>query len=476
MVLGLEFINRLTHYRITLYSQPLKVVPTRIRVKIMEEMTTQIEQKTREPKLFKWALWWGLGIIAVCLAILIIKGESLEGFDAPMMNAIYSMVYRFGILPVVLYIGIIGPVMEEFVFRLWGNGKLWTGITSIILMALFALGVGWWLSLLTIVCGVSILVCFRDDREKKLFSLMLLSSVVFAVAHAGNYNGEGQKFMLFISVLEKFGFGLVASYLVINHNLFWSMAFHVANNSILAIPFFMGFNSINNEVRVIENNDFLLEMRTVLVEDKDLDRSNKFYTNYVENSYFGNVAGFANQAMFYDVWSHGMDPNYDTVTLALVNYEEYPKCHFNLTFKQEPINYHGLINILEKDGLIEIDTTVTQAYRMHITDPSKLVQGQQGGLISYKMLIGLVRQNIGLPIYVEIPKEAKECDSNALTESSLCDSLYVRDISYTNYRSDYTIDDLRTILEPQGIAIEPTDRKMTIIAIKNNYHPLEELE
>jgi hypothetical protein len=52
----------------------------------------------------------------------------------------------------------------------------------------------------------------------------------------------------------------------------------------------------------------------------------------------------------------------------------------------------------------------------------------------------------------------------------------VKDIGYSNYRKDYTIDDLRTILEPQGIAIEPTDRKMTIIAIKNKYHPLEELE
>lgn len=235
-------------------------------------MERTVKQRTNKPKLFRWALWWGLGIIAVCLTIIIIKGESLEGFDTPLMDAIYSMVYRFGILPIVLYIGIIGPVMEEFVFRLWGNGKLWTGITSIILMALFALAVGWWLSLLTIVCGVSILVYFRDDR------------------------------------------------------------------------------------------------------------SNKFYTNYVENSYFGNVAGFANQAMFYDVWNQGMDPNYDTLTLAIVNYEEYPKCHFNLTFKQDPINYHRLINTLA------------------------------------------------------------------------------------------------AILEPQGIAIEPTDRKMTLIAVKNKYNPLEELE
>ena len=440
-------------------------------------MERTINQRTKQPQLFRWALWWGLGIIVVCLTILIIKGESLEGFDAPMMNAIYSMIYRYGILPVVLYIGIIGPVMEEFVFRLWGNGKLWTGITSIILMALFALAVGWWLSLLTIVCGVSILVYFRDDREKKLFSLMLLSSVVFAVAHAGNYNGEGQEFVLFVSVLEKFGFGLVASYLVINYNLFWSMVFHVANNSLLAIPFFIGFNSINNEVRVVENKDFRLEMRTVLVEDKDLDKSNQFYKNYVENSYYGNVAGFANQAMFYDVWSQSMDPNYDTLTLALVNYEEYPKCYFNLTFKQEPINYHRLLNTLVEEGLIEIDTTVTQAYRMHITDTSKLVYGQPVGLISYKMLLGLVRQDIGLPVFAEIPSDAyRGSSTNAYAGNSLYDSLYVKDINYSNYRKDYTIDDLRTILEPQGIAIEPTDRKMTVIAIKNKYNPLEQLE
>lgn len=442
----------------------------------MEEMTTQIEQKTREPKLFKWALWWGIGIIVACLTILMINGESLEDFNSPITNAFYSMIYRFGIFPFILYVGVLGPVMEEIVFRSWGNGKMWTGITSIILMALFILSVGWWLSLLTLVCGASILICFSEDRKKKLFCLMLLSSALFAVGHAGNYNGEGRWLMMFFSVLHKFGFGLVASYLVINHNLFWSMVFHVANNSILAIPFFMGFNSINNEVRVIENNDFLLEMRTVLVEDKQLDVSNKFYTNAVENTYFGNAAGFANLAMYYDVRSRGLDPNYDTVMLANVNHSEYPKCHFNLSFKQEPINYHRLLNTLVNNGLIEIDTTVTQAYRMHITDTSKLVQGQQGGLISYKMLIGLVRQNIGLPIYVEIPKEAKECDSNALTESSLCDSLYVRDISYTNYRSDYTIDDLRTILGPQGISFEPTDRKMTVIAIKNKYDPFEELE
>ena len=51
-------------------------------------MERTIKQRTKKPKLFRWALWWGLGIIAVCLTIIIIKGESLEGFDTPLMDAI----------------------------------------------------------------------------------------------------------------------------------------------------------------------------------------------------------------------------------------------------------------------------------------------------------------------------------------------------------------------------------------------------
>ena len=98
----------------------------------MEEM---IEHRTKAPKLFKWALWWGIGIVVVCLTILMINGESMGDFGSPIMNALYSMIYQFGILPVILYVGLLGPVMEELVFRLWGNGKTWTGITSIILMA-----------------------------------------------------------------------------------------------------------------------------------------------------------------------------------------------------------------------------------------------------------------------------------------------------------------------------------------------------
>ena len=90
------------------------------------------------------------------------------------------------------------------------------------------------------------------NRKKKLFYLMLLSSAIFAVAHKGNYSGDW--FKVFIAVFHKFGMGLLASYLVINYNLFWAMVLHAANNTILAIPLFFAFNSINGDVKVIEND------------------------------------------------------------------------------------------------------------------------------------------------------------------------------------------------------------------------------
>lgn len=432
-------------------------------------MEETLQQKTKGPKLFKWALWWGLGIVVVCVAILMIMGESVKDFDAPMMDVFYNMIYKFGILPVVLIIGIVAPIIEEFVFRSWGNGKLWTGTTSLILMALITLSIGWWLSLITIVCGAFILYYFRDDRKTKMFSLMILSSIMFAVAHASNYNGDGHWFMMFVSVLHKFGFGLVASYLVINYNLFWSMVLHVVNNSILALPLLISFNSINNEVKVIENDDFRVEMRTVLVEEQGAKFHSYPYKHVDENTYYGYFTGFATQSMMYDVLSHEeINLSFDTLIIASLN-SEFPVCHFTLSFKKEPINYHSIHNTLVEEGLIDIDTMVTLAYKIDITDKTKLVYGQPEGLMSYKMLIMYMR-HYGLPIYTDIPN-----NYDTYTGASFYDSLYVKDISYTNYRSDYTIDDLRKILEPQGITIEPTERKMTIIDIKNKYNPLEEL-
>lgn len=427
-------------------------------------MEETLQPKMKKEKLFKWALWWGLGIVVVCIAIIIIKNASSEEFESPMMNVLYDKMYKFGILPLVIFMGIIGPVYEEFAFRLWGNGKLWTGILSTILMAVvtYIYLRWWWFSLLVIMCGAFIIYYFRNDKKKKLFYLMLLSSAAFAIAHKGNYSGDW--FKVFIDVFHKFGMGLLASYLVINYNLFWAMVLHAANNSILAILFFFAFNSINGEVKVIENEDFRLKMRTVLVKDMDLEPNKYYYVNDTSTYFFGAASVFAQQVMFRDVWQQGVNPDIDTLFFR-TNYNELPYCFFNLVFKTEPYNYHRLLKTLEEKGLIKLDTTYIPAYHMYIADQSKLVYGQNDTLITYKRMLETIRRNSCLPVYSE----------NTILKYNgreLSDSLYIKGVYYRNI---YTIEELQEILEPQGIVIEPSDRTMTIINIKNTYNPLKDL-
>ncbi|MBQ6101007.1 MAG: CPBP family intramembrane metalloprotease [Bacteroidales bacterium] len=274
------------------------------------DVNENVVAPTRKPRLFRWALWWGLGIILTSLVALvvyaIINPSVAEGMNAPLMKAVHSMISRFGIWPVIIYMGLVGPIMEEFSFRLWGNGKNWTGIVSVILIALWCFNVGWWFSLLALCAGVAILMIFKEDRSKRLFVLMLFSSALFALAHMGNYDGNW--FVVLIGVIHKFGFGLLASYLVVNHNILWSMGLHVINNSIVTIPLVLSIGQ-TSIIDNINNDNFTLEIRSVMAHDDSISEDNSFFADADTNYYFGNTASFVEQAMNYEAMQNGIDPN-----------------------------------------------------------------------------------------------------------------------------------------------------------------------
>ena len=313
-------------------------------------------ESARKPRLFRWALWWGLGVIVVSLVALIVYAcidpAAVSEMNAPLMKAIYSMVCRFGVWPVIIYMGLVGPIIEELSFRLWGNGKMWTGIVSVILMALWCLAVGWLFSLFALCIGIAILMIFKEDKTKRLFALMLLSSILFAVAHMNNY--DGNMIMTIVGVVHKLGFGLVASYLVINHNILWSMGLHVVNNMLLTLPFGLTLAQTNNTVINIDNESFSLEVRPVLVHNASISQDNSFFADTDSSYYFGNTAGFAGQAWVYEAWQNGIDPNGDSVNIVTDN--AFPNCSFKLVYKTQPYDHHGLIIAMEHAGLIKIDT------------------------------------------------------------------------------------------------------------------------
>lgn len=322
---------------------------------------------SRKPRLFRWALWWGLGVIVTSLVALIvyasINPDAVNEMNAPLMKAIYSMICRFGIWPVIIYMGLVGPIIEEISFRLWGNGKSWTGIVSVILMALWCLNVGWWFALLALCAGIAILMVFNEDRDKRLFVLMLFSSVLFAVAHMGNY--EGNWFVVLIGVVHKFGFGLLASYLVVNHNILWSMGLHIINNSIVVLPLVLTMGQTDT-VEIIENTSFCLEVRPVVAHNDSISEDKSFFADTDTNYYFGNTANFAGQAWIYEAWQKGVDPNGDSVNIVTDN--AYPHCSFKLIYKTQPFDHHGLIVAMEHAGFIKIDTTYNEIDKKTVLD------------------------------------------------------------------------------------------------------------
>lgn len=339
----------------------------KVKQKNMDMNNENVVAPTRKPRLFRWALWWGLGIIVTSFVALIvyaiINPSEIEGMNAPLMKTVYSLISRFGMWPVMIYMGLLGPIIEEVSFRLWGNCKNWTAIVSVILMALWGLVIGWWFSLIALCAGVAILMLFKEDKNKRLFVLMLFSSVLFALGHIGNYGGNW--FVVLFGVIEKFGFGLLASYLVVNHNILWSMGLHVINNSIVVVPLVLSIGQAVT-IETLYNDNFTLEIRSAVVHDDNISEENSFFADADTNYYFGNTASFAGQAMIYEAMQNGIDPNGDSIRIVTDN--DYPSCSFTLVYTRQPYDHHGLIVTMEKAGMIKIDTTYIESDKKTVLD------------------------------------------------------------------------------------------------------------
>ena len=204
---------------------------------------------------------------------------------------------------------------------------------------------------------------FNEDRAKLLFVLMLFSSVLFAVAHMGNYDGDW--FVVLLGVVHKFGFGLLASYLVVNHNILWSMGLHIINNSILTLPLLLTMGQTNT-VETFENANFCLEVQPVLVRNDNISEDKSFFADADTNYYFGNTSNFAGQAWIYEALQNGVDPNGDSVNI--VTDDAFPNCRFKLVYKTQPYDHHGLIVVMEKAGLIKIDTVYNEIEKKTVLD------------------------------------------------------------------------------------------------------------
>lgn len=402
------------------------------------------QNQSKKQRLFRWALWWGLGITLVSIALLFIPGID-DGQD-PVGDLMYQLLDK-GFWFLLLIIGIIMPILEEITFRLWGNDKRWTGVLSSILMALFLwITFTWYIGLA--VLAASLVVTFLvKDHKRRLFCMMMLSSLFFMVAHTANYSGAF--ISTAIALIEKFGFALLASYLVINHNILWSMAFHILNNSIACVALFIGLSTItpttfNGEGHQITIRPLILEKGVEMNYWPTINGDTLTYNNKLDLMVINLLEWDSTNSRSYF---------HDTVVYYESSFS-HVKYNMQVVFDADaPHDYTAVVHTLESNGWIDLDTTKQQAYMITIVDSTKRAEADS---VPSAMWVGAYSlQRNGLPILQPEGFNHYEWPISGNRVSS--------------------IEEAQLLLEKAGLGLEPIDRSMTMISVKILYDPMSDL-
>lgn len=189
--------------------------------------------KKTHKTIFGWALWAGLAIWVVSLAGIVLSPSAESN------HSLTEFTFENGAVLSLLVIGLLLPCLEEVAFRFWGIRRWrWAGYISALGMGVVTYFYwGLWGALATAATVASITLAVKDERTR-LLVLLLLTSLLFAILHFDNY-GNLELRNIF-ALLNKLGFALVASWLVLNRGFLWALLLHVVINSLmvllLAIP------------------------------------------------------------------------------------------------------------------------------------------------------------------------------------------------------------------------------------------------
>lgn len=183
----------------------------------------------RYDKRFLPMLFIGLGIwiVSLVLSEVLSKAGYVDGQSALMEMA--KGIFQHMPVITLLLLCLIQPVFEEFAFRLWGVGKMWTTIVCLALMAFFAVSeMGLW-GLLFIVAFIIVWLKVKDTFKQRWINA-LITSACFALCHISGFGSFGWGMVL--GLLDIFGMALVMCWLTINLSIWFSCLLHVTNNSL----------------------------------------------------------------------------------------------------------------------------------------------------------------------------------------------------------------------------------------------------
>lgn len=173
-------------------------------------------------------LWTGIAIWLISVGISwAMAGDSAESTQTTLMELTKSSYQMMPVFTIVL-LCVFGPVLEEFSFRLWGIGKEWAFILTVILMTVFCIGeLGWW-SVVLIALFITAYLVIKEPYKKQ-WALTLISTTIFTICHISGFGAFGIDMV--VGLANIFGFALVLCWLTLNVGFVWSCLLHVINNS-----------------------------------------------------------------------------------------------------------------------------------------------------------------------------------------------------------------------------------------------------
>ena len=189
----------------------------------------------RYDKRFLPMLWIGLVIWLGSMLISFVMewtGNTPAGQET--VFALGKMMFQHLPVLTLLLFCVFQPILEEFSFRLWGEGKKWTTIVCLVLMTCFTVSeIGLWG--LLFVAAMAVAWFGVRDRFIQMWACALISSLAFTLCHISGFGGLSVGMVL--GLTDIFGFALVLAWLAINFSIWLAALLHVLNNSLaLLIP------------------------------------------------------------------------------------------------------------------------------------------------------------------------------------------------------------------------------------------------
>lgn len=346
-------------------------------------------------------LWIGLVLwigAAVARIINVLCGGASLGQDV-MMEALKDTA---SIIVIILLIGVVMPIVEEFLFRFWIKSK--REVTSLLLFLVLggyvAISTYWWLGLAAFaLCTMPYLLLKKNTNTRTVF-LMCATSATFALAHITSFSSvqlDG-----WLCMAELCGLGLVACWLVYNIGFWWACLLHILNNAaalmlMLLVPTAPAYAATASDFDAPLYTAKLKPISGDAIDFREMNDSTIVVKGSLPVIAFNLVKHF-NPDIISGAYSH---TEYFAFNLA---YKKLEPCWEYIVTFHDTIPYHNMANLVSDLALhspLRIDTTYEAPYVVGIQDQQRINESSGDVLNTLAGLADDLRISYMVPVVLE---------------------------------------------------------------------------